>query len=93
MNEYIIVNKTIIEKRIEELETKLVPNPQNDQSIDSYNLLFLAKQNELQQVLSQSTPLVPEILKSIEFGALMNKGMSKINKQIKDYISNLKLDI
>jgi hypothetical protein len=54
MNEYIIVNKTAIQKRIEELESKIIPNPNFDTEIDSYNLLFITKQNELENVLSQS---------------------------------------
>lgn len=53
-NEYIIVDKTKILQRIEELESKIIPNPDNDSSIDSYNLLYIAKQNALYEFLSNS---------------------------------------
>jgi hypothetical protein len=59
--EYVIINKTAIQQRIDELERKIVPNPNFDKDIDSYNLLFIAKQNELNQILSKSSSLVPEL--------------------------------
>lgn len=91
-NEYIIVNKTVLEKIIEELikeRKSFVFNASKTSESISHN----EKIKLLEQIISKSTPLVPEILKSIEFGALMDKGMSKINKQVEDYIANLKLDI
>jgi hypothetical protein len=60
----------------------------------SHTLSMLTTEGRtLKQILSQSTPLVPELQKGIQFGCLMDKRMSEINKQVKDYISNLKLDI
>lgn len=64
-DEYIIINKTAIENRIAELESKIVPNPNFDSEIDSYNLLFMTKQNELNKILSQSIPLIPENINKI----------------------------
>jgi hypothetical protein len=81
-------------KRIEELESKIVSNPQNYQSIDAYNIFFLAKQNELQKVLSQSTPLVLVVKDALQKGEELSRlfGNNKIEEK-QDYISNLKLDI
>lgn len=94
MNEYIIVNKTTIQKRIEELKPTLMISDKNEKEIST-----------LEQILSQSTPLIPEIEKAYEngFGYYsellwdIEKGygdkrtVKGLNKQ--DYISNLKLDI
>ena len=59
-NEYIIVNKTAIEKRIEELENEKVSefSPGRRLWVDS------AIKN-LKEVLSQSTPLIPENIDKI----------------------------
>jgi hypothetical protein len=96
-NEYIIINKTAIQKRIEELESKIIPNPNFDSEIDSHNLLFIAKQNELNKILSKSTPLIPEIEKAFKNGFTEGTcfGATTIYKyeNTEDYISNLKLDI
>ena len=91
--EYIIINKTAIQKRIEELESKIIPNPNFDSEIDSHNLLFIAKQNELNKILSKSTPLIPEIEKAFISGCQSERRFTKRIDEIKDYISNLKLDI
>ena len=88
-NEYIIVDRTKILQRIEELESKLIPNPDNDFSIDSYNLLFIAKQNALYEFLSNSIPLIPEIEKAID----AHKKYAWSSDVKKDYISNLKIDL
>ena len=93
MDEYIIINKTAIQQRIEELESKIIPNPNFDGEIDSHNLLFIAKQNELNEVLSQSTPLIPEIEKAFDAGEEFGNGVSSFSYNKQDYISNLKLDI
>ena len=65
-NEYIIINRTSIEKRIEELE--------KDIQYYKANIHYAAMHEtakvklELENLLSQSTPLIPEIEKhSIEF--------------------------
>lgn len=99
-NQYVIISKTAIQKRIEELESKIIPNPNFDSEIDSHNLLFIAKQNELNKILSKSTPLIPEIEKAFDAGydlntweqlEIPNEERDYLNEQ--DYISNLKLDI
>ena len=91
-NEYIIVNKTLLEKRIEELEKER-------------KIMWWLERDTLKQILSQSTPLIPDI-KDIqiwlskqsyqkEYGeqAYMMYHDVDIPKIIQDYISNLKLDI
>lgn len=95
-DEYIIINKTAIQKRIEELEQEVISefSPGRRLWVDS------AIKN-LKEVLSQSTPLVPEIKKSWKDGRDGTKVVGSfpfiethyINKTSQDYISNLKLDI
>ena len=92
-NEYIIINKTNIQKRIEELKN-------TETASWEYQL---GQIKELKQILSQSTPLIPEIEKAWKSGeeygvcdwADFMGEPAPINKQ--DYISillhNLKLDI
>lgn len=91
MDEYIIINKTATQKRIEELEKQFkTPHIGNINRVE-----------ELKQILSQSTPLIPEIEKAWEHGYTrgynlaccesVNSECLTPNKQ--DYISNLKLDI
>lgn len=83
MDEYVIINKTTLEKRIEELEkTGLVREHHAERYI------------VYKEILSQSTPLIPEIEKAWKASLDFNKvaGLDNgVNK--KDYISNLKLDI
>lgn len=85
-DEYIIISKTAIQKRIEELE-----------EIDGVICSHLIR--ELKQILSQSTPLVPEIEKAIEYGMLEGSGaeLFEITDEViehqQDYISDLKLNI
>ena len=80
-DEYVIINKTAIQKRIEKLE-----KTNQIQQVD-----------ELKNVLSESTPLIPEIKKAFNAGGAYTLGSHKKfiqthpNKQ--DYIANLKLDI
>ena len=81
MNEYIIVNKTTIEKRIKELEKEEI-----------FSINNFAKIGELKQILSQSTPLVPVLEDAFDKG-WDGKGEFWLDKKKKDYISNLKLDI
>jgi hypothetical protein len=93
-NEYIIINKTAIQKRIEELE-KWSKEFYYGEGIDEYDF---AKE-ELEQVLSQSTPLIPEIEKAHNtgrnYGCYLQGGSYDPNDNIdsEDFISNLKLDI
>lgn len=82
--EYIIVNKTIIQKRIEELEDErdgFIYNPNKTEDCICYN----SKIELLKQLLSQSTPLIPEIEKAWK--------TSKEDMLMREYISNLKLNI
>jgi len=80
-NEYIIINKTAIQKRIEELEKYLPDTDFEEQRI-------LAKIDELEEILYQSTPLIPEIEK-----AWLDGNTSSTKDYKEDYITNLKLDI
>lgn len=52
-NEYIIINKKALEKRIEELKPTLMISDKNEKEISI-----------LEQILSQSTPLIPKIEKA-----------------------------
>lgn len=107
MSKYIIINAEAIQKRIEELENK-----QKDLEKLSHNPIttFNALQrdiNNLKQILSQSTPLIPEIEDAIQFGKDIRSEKSFINnnfgspfldyedstEETNNYISNLKLDI
>ena len=84
-NEYIIISKTTIQKRIEELEGLMLNKWQQDEL------------RRLRILISQSTPLIPEIKKAFNAGCAYTIGSYKDFKQIhpdkKNYISNLKLDI
>ena len=77
-DEYIIINKTRIEKRIEELE--------KIGSEQAWGAKIAFK-----EILSQSTPLQPELEKAFDAGVLTLGHFVEEEKQ--DYFSNLKLDI
>lgn len=108
-DEYIIINKTAIQKRIEELEKDSIHsewehnikthNGHSPQQRERKNIVDL-ELNILTEILSESTPLIPEIEKAFEAGnnygydsGNMDEGYSLNFKDKKDYISNLKLDI
>lgn len=84
-NEYIIINKSQIEKRIEELEKQRLLELKDD----FYDTLYLGEINSLKQILSQSTPLIPEIEKA--FDEASDPKATHITRL--NYINNLKLDI
>lgn len=93
-NEYIIVNKTALENRIKELIYEKY------QSISREHIIRLSTQIiVLEQIMSQSTPLIPEIEKAhnvgTNYGCYLQGGSYDHNDNIdgEDYISNLKLDI
>ena len=97
MNEYIIINKTAILKRIQELKKYCVEGKCSPAEFATFNHSIL----ELKEILSQSTPLIPEIEKSFDAGHCLS-GRSNFRKETKeyksyidkqDYISNLKLDV
>lgn len=93
-NEYIIVNKRAIQK-IDEL-VKEANAGKTISSINSQMAESLIRFKE--QLLSQSTPLLPEIEKAFDEGFNSEEEVYKGNPTGKiigkqDYISNLKLDI
>jgi hypothetical protein len=93
--EYIIISKTAIQQRIDDLKA-------TDTASWEYQL---GQINTLNEVLSQSTPLIPEIEKAFDAGRTVKnyKGewkeaysddmTSAKYEESKDYIANLKLDI
>lgn len=84
-DKYIIINKSVLEKRIDELK--------------GYNDEPETTQLEIyKEILSQSTPLISEIEKAFDMGLQAiqeNNGKLKITmpKAKQDYILNLKLNI
>lgn len=98
-SEYIIVNKTAIQKRIEELENDIQYYKANFHNAALHEVAKVKL--ELEQILSQSTPLIPEIEKSWEHGYTRGYNLAcceGVNSECltpdkQDYISNLKLDI
>ena len=89
MSKYVIIDTEAIQKRIEELEN----------TDDYFSQGSFGEHKFLKQILSQSTPLIPEIEKAWKSGeeygvcdwADFMGEPAPINKQ--EYISNLKLDI
>lgn len=91
--EFIIINKSVLEKRIEELKKPIVYYDGIYVS-DSQN----AQIELIEELLSQSTALIPEIEKAFDKGVCAiqennSKLKVKMPKAKQDYISNLKLDI
>ena len=80
-DEYVIINKTAIQKRIEELEG----------DYDNGTL------TELKRLLSQSTPLIPELQKTWNTAFIYARSLDEETFRplpFKEYdISNLKLNI
>ena len=109
-NEYIIINKTAIQKRIVEWETELqecYKAPVGKFNSDYVSTLQQAIATA-REIISQSTPLIPEIEKAFNNG--FHKGYNvgqadaqchplaltianHVHKDKQEYISNLKLDI
>lgn len=102
-DEFVIINKTQLLKRIEELE--------NDIQYYKANVHYAAMHEtakvklELENIISQSTPLIPDI-KDIQIWLSKQPYQKEYGEQeymmyydvdvpkiIQDYISNLKLDI
>ncbi len=96
-DEYIIINKTVIQKRIEELEKlKIIHSESGDFPNDIMYKITITEKNTLKQLLSQSTPLIPELQKT--WNTAYTDALSIDEETYKplffeDYISNLKLDI
>lgn len=102
--EYIIINKTTLEKRIERLEKQRDEysfNPNRTEDYYRYNSMIKI----LKEILSQSTSLIPEIEKAFtkgeRYGWDTHKSISNIDEMkekikiqsLENYITNLKLDI
>lgn len=87
-NEYVIINKTAIQKIIEKLNKEIIGSISNEQK-----MLLTHELDILKIIISNSTPLIPVVEKAFDAGQKHNKlfPFSCENKQ--DYISNLKLDI
>ena len=104
-NEYIIISKTAIGKRIEELEKQMNECISHASKTGDYDYQFEDRLDELKQVLSQSTPLIPEIKKAFtageRYGWDSQKSIGNIDEMrekiklqsLDNYITNLKLDI
>ena len=102
-DEYIIINRTALEKRIEELKRSIsiciLPEQQHLKDLFEQELEIKT------QILSQSTPLIPEIEKAFtkgeRYGWDSQKSIGNIDEMkekiklqsLDNYISNLKLDI
>ena len=67
-DEYIIINKTAIQKRIEELEKQLNTLGHTSQEEIHAQGYLSGKIQQLRETLSQSTPLIPEIEKAFDAG-------------------------
>lgn len=91
-DECVIINKTAIQQRIEELEKRAVSFIPAHEATICYKKL-----DELKQILSQSTPLIPEIEKAFYKGFYLGVEETDDEHEMEDakqeYISNLKLDI
>lgn len=90
-DEYIIINRTALEKKIEELEKESISFIPSHEATVCYKKL-----EELKQILSQSTPLIPELQKTwneayIDALNLDEEGYKPLF--FEEYISNLKLNI
>ena len=91
-DEYVIINKTKLLQKIEELTEKMLIDDLIDMGATHSIIIYL------ERVLSNSIELIPEIEKAFD-ASKITTGMNQRNqfaykyKNSKDYISNLKLDI
>lgn len=100
--EYIVISKTAIQKRIEELEKEyILLSNKSDRSLSDIEKEreIVGEQRGLATIISQSTPLIPVVKKAYRAGYCYSqyheyneKGEIQIESE-EDYISNLKLDI
>lgn len=99
-DEYIIINRTAIQKRIEELENEyFLLSDKSDRSLSDIEeeREIVGEQKALVRILSQSNPLIPVLEDAFNKGGAYTLGSYKdftqthSNKQ--EYVSNLKLDI
>ena len=91
-DEYVIINKSKLLKRIEEVQKAIqLCTPEQRLLKD-----LLIQEFEIRnQILSQSTPLIPEIEKVIVMASISDIDFlpDRVEKIKQDYISNLKLNI
>ena len=94
MSKYVIIDAEAIQKRIEELE-KTNEVFKHAKTHNPTMAACEATLSTLKQILSQSTPLIPEIEKAFKQGELTASVDSgdKDYKNKQEYTSNLKLDI
>lgn len=101
MNQYRIIDGDAIQKRIDELEKFYIKSRKVGLTMDLFDKEIVT----LKQILSQSTPLIPDI-KDIQIWLSKQSYQKEYGEQeymmyydvdipkiIKDYILNLKLDI
>ena len=92
---YVIIDAEAIQKRIEELEKEY---DQKSKVNDSQWCSIISGQIiALKKILSQSTPLIPEIEKAFDAGRKLSDRSQLYVPDFywtkEDYITNLKLDI
>ena len=94
MTQYAIINIETIQKRIEELEKEVAFYHKVGASHLNPNKVKVETElSLLKQILSQSTPLIPEIEKAYDAG-IKDKELSQMFDNPKGrYVYNLKLDI
>ena len=107
-DEYIVISKTAIQQRIEELGKEYISlSNKLDRSLSDIEeeREIVGEQKALARILSQSTPLIPEIEKAFtkgeRYGWDSQKSIGNIDEMkekiklqsLDNYISNLKLDI
>lgn len=103
-DEYIIINKKLFKKRIEELEKDPIylqweydiktHNGHSPQQRERKKIVDLELEL-LKEILSESTPLIPVVEKLIVMSSTSNIDFlpDRVEKIKQDCISNLKLDI
>lgn len=94
-DKYIIINRTTLEKRIEKLEEEYKSEPAYQ--FNNYGDKLVKEIMILKQILSQSTPLIPEIEKAFDAAKIPykynnNMGLNGFENS-EHYISNLKIEI
>ncbi len=98
-DEYIIINKTAIQKRIEELDKEisiLCRAGNKDWEITNIAIAKLYSEKHalnlfLSSIRYQSTPLIPEIEKAFDAGENLGR-INCIGIPKREYIKNLKLN-
>ncbi len=93
-DEYTIINESKLLRKIEEMEKQRDEysfNPNRTEDYYRYNSMIKV----VKEILSQSTPLIPEVEKLIVMSSTSNIDFlpDRVEKIKQDYISNLKLNI